>query len=294
MNSIGKILVVLNFIFAVLVGGFLVVDFATRTNWKTVYDENKRQLSIAQSERDTYASEAAEARTKLKDRDLEVVKVTSDLNDQKQLAMVNEQKLQDDVTAAQNLAKNTDLKLQKTISDVERLKVVELDLRKTIKDREQAILALQDDVKKYRNEALANEQVAKSLADRNQELLAQVQELSVKLNRMIAGGPGGATDTIVAKTGNEPNPPSTLVKGQIERVDPSDNTLVQISLGTDQGVKNGNTLEIFRTQPQPKYLGMVRIVDASHNRSVGRLILTKGAVNPQLRAGDQAWSWLSK
>ena len=46
MNTIGKILVVLNLVFALVVGGFLVIDFATRTNWKTAYESLKSRYGI--------------------------------------------------------------------------------------------------------------------------------------------------------------------------------------------------------------------------------------------------------
>ena len=109
---------------------------------------------------------------------------------------------------------------------------------------------------------------------------------------LLAGsGPGTSGTGITVKNANDPNPPKTFVKGRIEKVD---GLLVQISLGTDQGVNNNNTLEVFRTSPEPKYLGMVRIVDAKVNTSVGRLIVPAGTtVRPQLREGDNAWSKLT-
>ncbi len=91
---------------------------------------------------------------------------------------------------------------------------------------------------------------------------------------------------------NDANPPNTMVKGKIEKVDPKDSSLVQISVGTDHGVNKNNTMEVFRTSPTPKYLGMVRIVDASPHHAVGRLIVPAGLSRPQLREGDLVWSRL--
>jgi hypothetical protein len=297
MNTVGKILVILNFLFAVVVGAFLVVDFATRTNWKTAYDELRRQTEVIKSDREQYISAANEDTNEVKRLSGEVEKLKGQLSDTETAAKAAEQNLTVQLEEATKKAKDADLTVQKALSDVERLKVVESDLKKVIKDREQAVIALQDDVKRYRNEALANEQLAKALADRNQELLTQVQDMSTKINKMLAGGggTGGTSDTgIFAKNGQEPNPPGTLVKGKIEKVEPSGD-LVQISLGTDHGVNKNNTLEVFRTAPTAKYLGMVRIVEAYHNRSVGRLIVPQGTTaRPQLKEGDQVWSWLTK
>jgi hypothetical protein len=182
-----------------------------------------------------------------------------------------------------------DTKLRKVLSDLEALKVAEFDLKKIVKDREQTIVLLQDDVNKFRTKAIASEQTANAFRDRNEQLLKEVQELGQKLAVALAGPGSGGLSTV--KNANEPNPPSTFVKGKIEKVDASG--LVQVSLGTDQGVQKNHTLEVFRTQPEPKYLGMIRIVDANFNSSVGRLIVPAGTtVRPQLREGDNAWSKL--
>ena len=106
------------------------------------------------------------------------------------------------------------------------------------------------------------------------------------------GGAPVSTGTKKFETHNEANPPSGMVKGKIEHVDAKDNTLVQISVGTDQGVNKNNTMEVFRTTPSPKYLGMVRIVDSQPHRSVGRLIVPPGTSRPQLQEGDLVWSRL--
>src|SRR5207253_10578692 len=53
MNTVGKILVILNFLFAVIVGGFLVVDFATRSDWKAAYTSLNRQVEVLKADRDT-------------------------------------------------------------------------------------------------------------------------------------------------------------------------------------------------------------------------------------------------
>jgi len=293
MNTVGKILVILNFLFAVVVGAFLVVDFATRTNWKTENETLQKQVKIATAERDQHAGDGSEYRSKAKELELEIVKLTATLADQEAQTRVEVLSIQNKLEDAKNKAKEADISLTKALSDIERLKVSEKDLKTTVKDREQAILQAQEDVKKYRTDAIANEQLAKQLADRNQEILSQLiaaQQKNIELT--VARGAGGGGEPTIARTGNEPNPPTTFVKGKVERVLPEDTTLVRISLGTDHGVNKGNTMEVFRTAPAPKYLGMVRIVEASTNQSVGRLIVPTGAARPQLVEGDQVWSRL--
>jgi hypothetical protein len=70
------------------------------------------------------------------------------------------------------------------------------------------------------------------------------------------------------------NPPAKDVEGVIKRVD-TGSGLVTISVGSDAGLVKGNTLEVFRTAPTPKYLGTLQVVDTKPTeavcRSVGRM-----------------------
>ena len=93
---------------------------------------------------------------------------------------------------------------------------------------------------------------------------------------------GVGNENNLAKDPNAPNPPSNHVKGKIESVDTKDRTLVQISLGTDQGIQLNHTLEVYRVDP-PQYLGRIRIVDAKEHAAAGKL--TTGNRIP-LQVGD--------
>jgi len=291
MNTVGKTLVILNFLFAVIVGAFLVVDFATRTNWQSEHANLKRQFDVLVADRDVFAKAAAENRNKETSKELAVEELGRKLRDQEALANAEKINLNEKIFELQQKAELADTKLRKTVTDLDTLKIAEADLKNIVKDREQTIVKLQDFVKEFRTKAIANEQLAKSVQDRNEQLLKEVQDLGQKLALKNAGG-GTEGGLPSVRNPNEPNPPSTFVKGKIEKVDSTG--LVQITLGTDQGVQKNHTLEVFRTLPEPRYLGMVRIVNANFNSSVGRLVVPPGTtVRPQLKEGDNAWSKLS-
>jgi multidrug resistance efflux pump len=87
------------------------------------------------------------------------------------------------------------------------------------------------------------------------------------------------------------SPPKDSIRGEIEKVDPKDPLLVQISIGSDAGVAKGQTLEVYRLQPAPQYLGRVQIVEITPTRSIGRALST----NPTgMRPGDQVASNLTE
>ncbi len=115
-------------------------------------------------------------------------------------------------------------------------------------------------------------------------MLEQVRKLQAKLARMEKAE--GQRDP------NAPNPPQVKVDGKIEKID---GDLVLVSVGTDHGLSKGNTLDVYRTAPEPKYLGMIRIIDASHDKSVGRLIPTgNAAFRAKLKEGDLVTSDLRR
>jgi hypothetical protein len=85
-------------------------------------------------------------------------------------------------------------------------------------------------------------------------------------------------------------PPPFFIKGIIEKVNAQDSTLVQISLGSDHGMKSGYVLEAYRTEPSAKYLGKVEIVEVSAHKSVGKLLTSKYTAPVTLKSGDEVAS----
>jgi hypothetical protein len=76
------------------------------------------------------------------------------------------------------------------------------------------------------------------------------------------------------------------IQGVIERVDQKDPFLVQISIGANADLEKGQMLDVYRLQPQAKYLARVRIVEVQPTKSIGRV--TGAIMDPQSapRPGD--------
>lgn len=79
------------------------------------------------------------------------------------------------------------------------------------------------------------------------------------------------------------------IRGVIEKVDPMAG-LVQISIGSDGGLKKGDLLQVFRLQPEAKFLGDVRVEEVTPTRSVGRYL---GGAASLPRVGDHVASKLA-
>jgi RNA polymerase sigma factor (sigma-70 family) len=90
------------------------------------------------------------------------------------------------------------------------------------------------------------------------------------------------------------NSPAGHLRGVIEKVDPKDPLLVQISLGSDARLQKGHMLEVFRLQPRPEYLGTLRVVSVQADKSVCTQVASKISGKTQrLQVGDQVASQLT-
>jgi hypothetical protein len=192
------------------------------------------------------------------------------------------QKLKAQLEAAQRTAKDAEVSLKKALAEIERLKGVEVTLTKTIEEHKRAVRDVQADLDKERIKSFGYKKLAESS---NEEQTAFVMELLDRCGiRRLGESPR------VDGAPKLPYPPLGSITGRIDKVDAMDRRLVQLSIGTDDGAYKNNTLEVYRLKPRPLYLGQVRIVDASPNSSVGRLIVPPGGKIPDVQAGDQVAS----
>jgi hypothetical protein len=284
MNIVGKILVILNLVFAVAVGGFIIVHTATSTNWRREYEAAKKELDIARRSYDTMAEttgkDVALVRKYQGERDnarREIVKLQEDLADLE--AARKAQVAEHDRQATQ-----ANLRSQELLTEATRLREevkAQLDI---IKQRDDVIVKERADVVKFRNAAVAEENSRKALEDRLQQMLARVNELTGALQKATTGQ---TSDTAVK---GKANPPATYLEGKIDQIAREDPNLVQLSVGSDKGLARNHTLEVYRIDP-PGYLGLVRIVDVQPHTAIGRREKASGG---PLRVGDTVASTLSR
>jgi hypothetical protein len=291
MNVVGKILVVLILVFSLVTAGFLVTDYATRTNWKKAYDELKREMEVISVNDKTMVDSYVGRNTEVKNLQRKL--------EEEQQARKND-KIVHDVDLAdimmkfkeeETKAKSADLTAKTAQAAVARLLEETKDLAAAIKTRELTILKIEEDNRNLRASAIAHENLSKALQVRNENLLEQLKEARTQLARLESGNKGGLPD--LAPDPNRPNPPAVYVKGQIEKVDGKDG-LVEISIGSDQGLKKYNTLEVYRLNPKAEYLGTLRVVEVYNHKAVGRLIRNTFTTRSPVRMGDVVASSLDR
>jgi hypothetical protein len=291
MNYIGKTLVILNLVFALVVGGFLVVDFATRTNWRDQYNKLKDEMQVAKltvdAEDRTLGNYSNENKRLKQERDTAVAQVADEqTKNVAQKASYEAQLREKDLRVA-----DAQLAMQKLLAENERFTKENQGLQMVIKQRDEEIVRQQADIVKYRNKAVAEESARKNSDDR----LAQSLERNAEMEReLVKKGTGGAAGAEGAPVRGQANPPTVYVEGKIEAIHSQDTGLVQLTVGSDKGLAKNQTLEVYRLQPSPKYLGMIRIVDVTPHNAVGRLERTGTADRTPLRVGDTVASSLTR
>ncbi len=106
------------------------------------------------------------------------------------------------------------------------------------------------------------ERMLESASKNNSDLREKVAKFSTLLQR--AGLP---TDITQIK-GVESPPPVT---GQVKRVDAA-NRRLEVTIGSDDGLVVGHTLNLYRTTPRPEYLGRVQIISVEPDQAVARVV----------------------
>jgi hypothetical protein len=287
MTILGKILVIVNLVIAVLVGGFLVFVFARSTNWKKATDhalqENTALRASVAGTKSVTTSLIAERETVINER--------TKLQEQIDTLKKDYDKKIDDLKKTLSKQETETQKSQVTATaakaEATRLVAEVADQRKIVTARETTINNLETKNKKLLEDKVNAEQGRDSLKQRTQYLVSQLEALSKKLAQAESRGPSGG---VLAKSSNAKNPPSVYVRGKVTEV-MRERGLVEISLGSDQGVNEGNTMEVYRLKPRPEYLGSIKILDAKYNRSVGRLIKPEaGTRRSPIVKGDEVAS----
>jgi hypothetical protein len=255
MNFIGKIFVVLIFVMSLVFMSFAVAVYATHQNWKekaaaeglrvtnlqTTLEQREAEKKKLEAELNNELNARTQALAKLEAERLELATQREELVKQRDALLVKDKEAVAALdTAQQNLARLT--------KEVEGLRG---EIRTAQSQRDQDFersVALTDQVHQAQGEV-------KRLEERRIQLASQLASANLVLNRN-----GLHKDMPV-----DGIPPR--LRGKILAIN-RDN-MVEVSLGSDDGLAAGHTLEVFRGS---KYLGRVEVLHATSDRAVGKII----------------------
>jgi hypothetical protein len=265
MTVLGKILVFVNLAFSVLVCGLLVVVFTARTNFADALNKSEALRRMDQEAakakiNETVALKAEAAKLK-EDLEATLKKVQGDL--EKQIAI--NQSYKDKVAA--DLQDRDKAGTIKQAAQAEVL-IARNGEQNAIKRAELANAQIVDLVKernKLKDDALSSQIEAKAALDQLQRLEQLYQKQAKELAQLRAGPVTPAAGTSLTTK----NPPAEKIDGQVTQ---AGGDLLKLSVGSDSGLKQGHTLELFRLGAKPLYLGTVRIISLEAKAAVAKPI----------------------
>ena len=275
MTTLGKVLAILNLVLSIFVGALIVMSYVARTNWHGAYENLNKQFKIASDDRQAYLDDTVKLKDSLTKAEQEATKA----NQEKEEAA----RRHESAVAALNQRLNDENKRSNSIQGSLAGMTAELERRQREVNYLGGLLAQRDDqLKTYekaaedaRDQKVQFEMQAHSEHQRNQRLLQQLEDQTKRIQRLEHTGEGSVAQVS--------NPPQADLNGLITKTDPQSG-LVTLDIGSDAGLIKGNTLEVFRLSPEPKYLGTLEILAVRPNESVGKQI---GPYRSQLHIGDR-------
>ncbi len=269
MTAIGKIFVIINLLFSVLVAGLIVMVYAKSTNWAAAAKQWQDAHKAAEASRQAGEAEWQAERTK-KDAAIAELEKTINARTAERDAALASQKAEHDASSKINQGANTQLASVMALqSQLDKRKQEVVELEQQIKNKDEAIVSNI----KAKNEAVdakvAAEIKAGSYQAKAERLESRVRETEmeiVKLRRTGGGTGGGTAGTSLVSMANTSNPPTQAVEGIVtDKLGDQ----IRVSIGSDAGLEKGHTLDVFRLKPTPQYLGQIRLTDVRANEAVG-------------------------
>jgi hypothetical protein len=263
MNWLGKVFVVLILIMSLVFMGLAMAVWATHTNWKEVIDgtagspglqrrfddaiqENRNLMAQHNNRVEQLTAEIEAAEQRARQLESERVALVA-RNAEMQAERDQLRQEQRDATAA----------VAATQAANDRLAADVATLRQNIRSEQQArdaafkaTLAATEELHQLRNEF-------DTALKRSQELASRVAGMSQVME-------GAGVDPNTDPSGVVPTVDGVV--SQIRRV--PGGQLVELTIGADDGLKEGNTVEVFRGS---RYLGRLEIVRTSPDKSVARV-----------------------
>jgi len=271
MNWLGKVFIVLIVIMSLVFLGLSMAVYATHKNWKqmtaavntqleqvrTQQEQDKAEFNRRVEELDREAAAREQQVAKLETERAGIVKSNSELQKQLDAAQQNERGHIAAVASTQDLN-------QKLTGEV-------TDLRTRVRTEEQA----RDDA--FTKAINATEQLHQS---RNK------YEAALETSRQLTAHNAGMRH-VMKESGMNPDVPPTsvvpTVDGVVSQVRRNAGAqLVEFTIGSDDGLATGNTVEVFRGT---KYLGRLDIIQTSPDKSVGRV--DRRYLQGQIQEGDR-------
>jgi chromosome segregation ATPase len=262
MTFVGRILVLVITILALVFLGVSTVVFTTATNWKQETENQRKKVTDLQGKsrdlsaqldamKQQYAAAQATSKAAMKQQEDKVAVLDADIKRA-------EDEIKASRTALEVAQQNAKLALDESAArktETDLLREQKLAVEKQANDFKLRQTELNDKIRELSRMLETATNNANDLRDR-------VARFSTLLRR------NGLSDDITTVKGTE-SPPT--VHGEVSRVD-AQNKSIEITIGSDDGLVPGHELFLYRVKPRPEFLGKIKIITVDPDQSVGKVI----------------------
>lgn len=266
MTLIGKILVFLILVMSLIFMTFTMLVYATHRDWRNLVENPttglKVQLANAtrlleekQSEREQLENRLALERASRAEAIAILESKKRELSDELGLKNDEYNKVFAEKNNALNALTQANAEMAKNKDEIEKVRG---EIRQTRQDRDTQLAKARELTDKMNQ----GEGELRRLKERNEELVAQLSRATLVLDR----------NDLNIEAPVDGLPPK--VDGIVTAV--RDENLIEVSLGADEGLRRGHTLEVYRQDGG--YLGRVMVIETNPDRAVTRVI-------PEFRQG---------
>jgi hypothetical protein len=279
MSTVGKVLVVAQIAFSVLLMAFAGAVYSVQTNWKKQATGAQTQLTKATNDLAAEKSREQKALDK---------------------AVANEKALKDAADRAQGAADaakaqvtQTQRQLQQTRTELESIRAeakIAGDEARARRDEAVSMRQINAELHKTRDEQIT---LAHQYADNIVNLEQQSKTMTEKHNKLLNDYAilqkfirikGFDSDPREVAGLAEPAPITNGVVLNTKKGGRNGSDLIEISLGSDAGLAKGHELFVYRPDGKGKYLGKIRLDYVDYRTAVG--VVVQSTKNGQIQVGD--------
>jgi hypothetical protein len=279
MSTVGKVLVIAQLAFSVLLMAFAGGVYSVQTNWKTKFKAEETKSTKATNDFNSQKT----ANQKLQDKAIANEKALKDAADRAQGA-ADAAKVQ--VTQQQRQLNQTRTELENMRAEAR----IAGDEARARRDEAVSMRAINAELHKTRDEQIT---LAHQYADKIVNLEQQAKAMTEKQNKLL--NDFAILQKFIRIKGFDSDPrevaglvdPAPLVNGVVletRKGGRNGSELVEISLGSDAGLAKGHELFVYRPDGKGKYLGKIRLDYVDYRTAVGVVVQT--TKNGQIQRGD--------
>lgn len=256
MNLFGKILTILVLIMSIVFMSFTMMTYATHRNWRDAHRKVTTQLNGVQDQMKQKQIEVDRVGALLTAERAARSKALASLeqksNDLNQLLAAEEAKSQ----SLQTNARLSEQTAQTAQTEMERLKNEVNALREDLKLAQQAT-----------NDKLRLASVLQDKLNQTEGQLKRVTERREVMRTQLS-----RAKLVLDRNGLDENSPIDNIPPELDGVVTAvrDTNLIEVSLGSDEGIQAGHKLDIYRQDGS--YIGRVEVTDTVSDRAVARIV----------------------